>query len=425
MILEDDKKYVWHPFTQVKTAPEPLPVVSAKGSLLIGEDGKEYIDANSSWWVNVHGHGHPHIAKALEEQFKALDHVIFANVTHPQAVKMSKRLVSLFEDGKDRKVFFSDNGSTSTEVALKMAFQYWYNQGKPRKKVIAFQGAYHGDTFGAMSVGERDFFNKPFEPFFFDVEFIPVPTNENFEAVKKQVKTLVATNDVSAFIFEPLVQGSAGMIMYKPEHLQELIEIVKAHDVITIADEVMTGNGRLGKMFAMDFLPNYADITCLSKGITGGVLPIGLTVAVNSIFEAFWDDDRAKAFLHGHSFTGNPLCCAAVNASLDLFEKQSTWGHIDWIADSHTKFLKRFESNTKIKTRQFGTIAVVEVDEGKSNYFSSIWNKAYQYFISKGLLIRPLGNVFFLNPPYCITEAELNKCYEGVYSFLEEEGLLG
>lgn len=423
-MLEDDKKYVWHPFSQMKTDPAPIPIVKAKGSLLIDENGKEYIDANSSWWVNVHGHGHHHIAHAIKNQFEQLDHVIFAGVTHQPAVEMARRLLEWFKDKKERKVFFSDNGSTSTEVALKMSFQYWFNKNENRRKVIAFEGAYHGDTFGAMSVGERDLFNKPFEPFFFDVDYIPLPTEENFEAVKNQMKTLVSSGEVAAFIFEPLVQGASGMRMYTPQQLQSLIDIAKTKGVLTIADEVMTGFGRLGKMFAMDFLDEYADIMCFSKGITGGVLPIGITVATQEIYNAFWDDSRLKAFLHGHSFTGNPLACAAVNASFDLFDKEETWKNIERITQKNAVFLKQFEKYNSIQTRQMGTIAVIQVDDSMPNYFSGIRDKAYNFFVEKGLLIRPLGNVFFLNPPYCITDVELDKCYEGLTNFLEKENLI-
>lgn len=423
-MLEDDKKYVWHPFSQMKTDPVPIPIVKAKGSILIDENGKEYIDANSSWWVNVHGHGHPHIANAIKHQFEELDHVIFAGVTHQPAVEMSRRLLEWFKDKKERKVFFSDNGSTSTEVALKMSFQYWFNKNENRRKVIAFEGAYHGDTFGAMSVGERDLFNKPFEPFFFDVDYIPLPSDDNFEAVKNQMKTIVDSGEVAAFIFEPLVQGASGMRMYTPQQLQSLIDIAKTKGVLTIADEVMTGFGRLGKMFAMDFLDEYADIMCFSKGITGGVLPIGITVATQEIYNAFWDDSRLKAFLHGHSFTGNPLACAAVNASFDLFDKEETWNNIERITQKNAVFLKQFEKYNSIQTRQMGTIAVIQVDDSMPNYFSGIRDKAYSFFVEKGLLIRPLGNVFFLNPPYCITDVELDKCYEGLTDFLEKENLI-
>lgn len=423
-MLEDDHKYIWHPFSQMKTDPTPIPVVKGQGAQLIDENGKVYIDANSSWWVNVHGHGHPHIAQAIKHQFEQLDHVIFAGVTHQPAVEMSRRLLEWFQDEQARKVFFSDNGSTATEVALKMSFQYWFNKGENRRKIIAFEGAYHGDTFGAMSVGERDLFNKPFEPFFFDVDYIPIPTQDNFETIKKQMRNIVATGEVAAFIFEPLVQGASGMRMYTPEQLKDLIKIAQQEGVLTIADEVMTGFGRLGKMFAMDYLEQYADMMCFSKGITGGVLPIGITVATEEIYQAFWDDSRLKAFLHGHSFTGNPLACAAVNASFDLFDQQKTWDDITRITARNKTFLDQFEKYSNIITRQMGTIAVVEVDEGTTNYFSGIRDKAYLYFLEKGLLIRPLGNVFFINPPYCTTDEELKQCYEGILGFLESEELL-
>lgn len=421
-LLEKDKAFVWHPFTQYQTTGDPIVIVKGEKHFLIDEDGNRYIDANSSWWTNVHGHSNPYIAKKVYEQFLELDHSIFADATHPKAIEISERLIQLLE--RDfKKVFFSDNGSTSTEVALKMAFQYWYNQGDTkRKRMLALEGSYHGDTFGAMSVGQRGYFNKPFEHLFFDVDFISFPSQENKEELFKQVESLFATNEFAGFIFEPLVQGSAGMRMYGADILDELIRLAKKYNVITIADEVMTGFGRTGKLFAIDHLTQHPDIICLSKGITGGALPIGITVAKQEMFDAFLDQDTTKALLHGHSYTGNALCCAAVSASLDIFEEEKTWQHIEMLTTSHKSFVEELKSHPKIRVaRSLGTIMALEVEtEGQSSYFSSIKEEAIAYFKSKGILLRPLGNVIFVNPPYTIEKEDLELIYQEIRNFLDQ-----
>lgn len=266
-LLERDRKYVWHPFTQMKTAGDALPIVSAKGSYLYDENGKSYIDCNSSWWVNVHGHGHPHIQQALAEQFKTLDHTLLAGVTHPKAVELAERIVGILPE-KFTKVFFSDNGSTAIEVALKMVFQFWYNKGVDKKRILALDGAYHGDTFGAMSVGQRSYFNAPFEHFFFDVDYLDFPFKNKEEEVLKQAEEFLKSGEFAGIIVEPLVQGSGGMRMYSPEFLNKLTLLAQEHDALVIFDEVMTGWGRTGKMFSMDHIDAKPDIVCLSKGLT-------------------------------------------------------------------------------------------------------------------------------------------------------------
>lgn len=416
-LQEKDKQYIWHPFTQMQTAQNILPVVKAEGLYLYTEDGKRIMDAVSSWWTNVHGHSHPHIAKALNEQFKTLDHVIFAGFTHPKAIELAERIIGKlpFLD----KVFFSDDGSTSVEVAIKMAFQYWYNKKEPKTKIVAFKNAYHGDTFGAMSVGGRDTFNNPFNPFLFDVEFIDVPTTGNEDKVIEQLIDKVQHNDVAAFIFEPLVQGSAGMVMYSSEVLNQLINICRTHEVITIADEVMTGFGRTGKFFATDYVINKPDIVCLSKGLTGGVLPLGLTVCTNQIYNAFLSNDHSNTFFHGHSFTGNALSCAAACASLDIFEEQHTWNQIKMIVESHKKFAKKLSNHKTFKEiRQTGTILALEFENGESSYFNNLRDILYHYFLENNILLRPLGNVLYILPPYCIKQEELARIYTAIEMFL-------
>lgn len=419
-LLKRDKNYVWHPFTQHQTAGDPLQVLRAKGTLLFDESGKEYIDANSSWWVNVHGHGHPHIAKALNDQFKELDHVIFAGVTHPKAVELAERISSVLPENFER-VFFSDNGSTATEVALKMAFQYWFNRGEDRKRVLALEGAYHGDTFGAMSVGERDLFNKPFEPFFFDVDYLPFPISADEKVILKQAEELLSSQKFASIIIEPLVQGASGMRIYSITFLDELTRIARKYETLVIFDEVMTGFGRTGKMFALDHCEEKPDIVCLSKGLTAGVMALGLTVTSQKIYESFLSEKTARGFLHGHSFTGNPLACAVSCANLDLFELPETINAIDQIDVWNKSFAKKLSTFEIVgNIRQMGTILAFDVvNEAGNTYFSSIRDIAYRFFLDHGVLLRPLGNTIFINPPYCITSTEYDRLRSVIIAFLQ------
>lgn len=416
-LFDRDRKYVWHPFTQEKTASPAIPVVSADGVWLTAENGKKYMDVNSSWWTILHGHNIPELKHAIQEQFSKIDHVIFAGTTHEPAVKIAENLISHLNYLS--KVFYSDNGSTSVEVALKMSFQYWFNKGQKKQKVVALDGAYHGDTFGAMSVGQRDYFNRPFEDLFFDVEYLPFPTQKNKHTVFDLARKLFSCGDFAAFIFEPLVQGAAGMRMYDAEILDELISTAKSYDVICIADEVMTGFYRTGTLFACDQINQKPDIICLSKGVTGGVLPLGLTLATQKIYDAFYDDETAKAFLHGHSFTGAPLSCALACASWDLLLNPQTKTKVDVISKKHLQFKKDHQTNTKFSdVRCHGTILAVELKvDTESSYFQKIRNNAYDYFVEKGFLIRPLGNIIFINPPYCISENELDEVYRVILEF--------
>ena len=416
---ENDSKSVWHPFTAVNTDTVNVPIVRGEGAWLIDADGKRYLDAISSWWVNLHGHCNPHISKRVAEQVGQLEHVMFAGFTHEPAVELATRLLEHMPE-QFTKVFYSDNGSTAVEVALKMAFQYWFNQGTPKRKVIALEDAYHGDTFGAMSVGERGYFNQPFEHLFFGVDFIDLPTDENWNEIEARVEKLFASGEFAGFIFEPLVQGSAGMRMYKAKYLEKLIVLAKKYDVLTISDEVMTGNGRTGKMFAFQHTNVTPDIVCVSKGVSGGALPIGLTCTRDEIYNHFLSDEKPKALLHGHSFTGNPICCAAVDASLDLFKEEYTWDNIKRIENLNKKYAEKlhtFENAENI--RQTGTILAFEIKDDQSDYFSSVRDEAYQFFIDRGVLIRPLGNTIYTNPPYVITDEELDKVWDIVFDFLK------
>ncbi len=414
-----DEKYVWHPFTQVQTEPTPLHIVKAKDAILTASDGKNYIDCNSSWWVNVHGHGNEHIAKAIQTQFEQVDHIIFAGATHDKGSELAERIAKLLPDSL-QKVFFSDNGSTAIEVALKMCIQYWHNKGSERKKILALEGAYHGDTFGAMSVGERDYFNRPFEPFFFEVDYLPFPTKENWKEIAAIAKAKLETNAYVALIVEPIIQGSAGMRTYPIDFLASITQSAQQIETPVIFDEVMSAWGRTGTYFAFEHTNVVPDIICLSKGLTGGVLPLGLTVTTQSIFDAFLSPELAKAFLHGHSFTGNPLACAAACASLDIFEKATTWEAIQRITKENEAFAVRISNHPKVQeVRVFGTILALEINVDDPGYFSNFKRKAYTWFLDNGLLMRPLGNVIFINPPYCLTEEQQAYIFEKIELFLD------
>jgi adenosylmethionine-8-amino-7-oxononanoate aminotransferase len=418
-LLQKDRNYVWHPFTQMQTAPDPLVIVKAEKATLFAADGKEYLDCNSSWWVTLHGHNDPHLKQALINQFEEIDHVIFAGATHPKAIELAERVVRLLPNNF-QKVFFSDDGSTSVEVAIKMVFQYWHNQSIDKKRIVALEGAYHGDTFGAMSISQRGYFNAPFEHLFFEVDYLPFPTQQREEEVLIAAEKLFSSNECAAIILEPLVQGSAGMMMYRPEFLERLVALAKANQVLVIFDEVMTGWGRTGNLFAMNYIDSTPDIVCLSKGLTGGVLPLGLTVATEAIYNAFLSPIKTKALLHGHSFTGNALACAVACANIDLIENTAFKDNIKRISEHHAAFGESLKAHLKVQEeRQIGTIIAVEIKvSGSSSYFAGIRDVAYEYFISNGLLIRPLGNVVFLNPPYCVTNEELSRMYEGISGLL-------
>ncbi|MBK0379111.1 adenosylmethionine--8-amino-7-oxononanoate transaminase [Mucilaginibacter segetis] len=412
-LTERDLATVWHPYTQMKTAAPPIPIIKGEGTCLFGEDGKRYIDAVSSWWVNIHGHSHPYIAKKVAEQLNVLEHAIFAGFTHPGAVELAERLLKILPDNQ-KKAFYSDNGSTAVEVAVKMCLQYWSNQGQGRTKILAFKNAYHGDTFGAMSVSGRSAFTAAFDSLLFEVEFIDLPNESNISSLKSHITSL--NKELACFIFEPLVQGSAGMIMYEPEFLQEIMSHCHNEKVLLIADEVFTGFGRTGKSFACNHVQQQPDIMCFSKGLTGGTMAFGLTTCTQDIYDAFLSDDKLKTLFHGHSYTANPVACAASLASLDLFLEPSTQQNIDRICAMHSAFSTKIKGNKSVKsTRQTGTILAIEWETGdNTSYFSGLRDKLYQYFLKAGIILRPLGNIIYILPPYCITDTELNYIYSTI-----------
>ncbi len=415
-----DEKVIWHPFTQQKNRLAPIPIVKGSGSLLIAEDGSHYIDAISSWWVNLHGHAHPYIAQKIYEQAMQLEQVIFAGFTHEPAVALAERLLP-YLPGNFTRIFYSDNGSTATEVAIKMAIQYWWNRKeKKRKKIIAFKNAYHGDTFGAMSVSDRSVFTLAFHDLLFEVIFIDTPTEENIHEITAAIQQ--HAHETAAFIYEPLVQGAGGMKIYDAAPMNQLLETMQQSGIICIADEVMTGFGRTAALFASEYMEMKPDIICLSKGLTGGTMALGITACSDKIYNAYVNDDRYKTFFHGHSFTANPLACTAALASLDLLEKDSCLRQIKWIAAEHQLFAERLASNTRnIKNlRVLGTIIAFELISGKDEYLNTISARFTNEALQQGVYLRPLGNTVYLMPPYCITKQELVKIYQCVETILDQ-----
>ncbi|MBK7440054.1 MAG: adenosylmethionine--8-amino-7-oxononanoate transaminase [Chitinophagales bacterium] len=422
----DSNGPIWYPFTQMKLATEPIHIMRGAGALLSDKDGKLYIDAVSSWWTNIHGHANAYIAQKLYEQSLQLEHVIFAGFTHTPAIKLALRLL-IHTEGHFSKVFFSDNGSTAVEVALKMAIQYHSNTGSSKKTIIAFENSYHGDTFGSMSVSDRGAFTQPFHDKLFDVTFITPPLPGKEEESLKQLQNCLNKNDVAAFIYEPLVMGAGGMLMYQPEHLEALLNLAKNAGVICIADEVMTGFYRTGKMFASHYCETRPDIMCLSKGITGGTMALGVTLCSTKIFDAFYSDDKMKALYHGHSYTANPLTCAAANASLDIIEQAGFTDNVVSITNIQSDFAERLKlfktaENKKVENiRQHGTILAFDViTPHQTGYFNTIRDEMYQFFIANGVLLRPLGNTIYIMPPYCINVEQMVKIHAVILAYLAQ-----
>jgi adenosylmethionine-8-amino-7-oxononanoate aminotransferase len=419
-LSEIDQKYLWHPYTQHKTALPIIAIVRGKDALLWDEDGNEFIDGIASWWVNPFGHSNSFIAAAIHKQLTTLEHVLFGGFTHQPAVELAQKIMQILPENQ-KKIFFSDNGSTAVEVALKVAMQFYHNQNQKKTKFIAFEDAYHGDTFGAMASSGISFFTEAFKGFLIDVERIPVPNADNQVEVLATLERMVQTNDYAAFIFEPLVQGAAGMIMYDAAVLDQMILICKNNNVLTIADEVMTGFGKTGRNFASDYLVQKPDMMCLSKALTGGTIPMAITTFTQEIFDAFYDDDINKALFHGHTFTANPTGCAAALASLTLLETQETKDNIDFINKSHLAFQNHIKNHEKVKTtRVLGVIFALEIKtDGAFEYYGNLRNKLYAFFIKNGIILRPIGNIIYILPPYVITETQLNKIYKTVEAALE------
>lgn len=418
LLTNEERASVWHPFCQMQTT-HPIPITTGKGVYLYAEDGSSYLDAISSWCVNLHGHAHPYICEKIQTQATLLEHVIFADFTHAPAAKLATRLLKLVP-GNLSKVFYSDNGATAVEVALKMALHYWHNRGREKKKIICFKESYHGETFGTMSAAGKNRFNRPFWPHLFEVAAIDAPVEGKQETSLKQLEELLAVEDVACFLFEPLLLGMGGMIPYSAKSLDPLIACCKAHAVLTIADEALSGFGRLETLFASSQLHHIPDFICLAKGLTGGFLPLGATVCTQEIFNAFLGEGLETAFLHGHSYTGNPLACTSALASLDLLLTPTCQQQRERIASSHQTFCKTWQYHPKIKRlTALGTLLILEYAAEKPSYFHSMRDLLYHFFLNRGILLRPLGNILYILPPYCIQEEELRFIYDAITDTLE------
>ncbi|MFP3831398.1 adenosylmethionine--8-amino-7-oxononanoate transaminase [Chryseobacterium sp. SIMBA_028] len=418
-LTQRDKAVNWHPYTQMKTADTIIPIVKGEGIYLFDNEGKKYMDVVSSWWVTLHGHSHPYIAQRIFEQLTTLEQVIFAGFTHEPAIQLSENLLKLLPVNQ-KKVFYSDNGSTAVEVALKMCIQYAHNQGKKKTKILAFKNAYHGDTFGAMSVSGKSFWTKPFESMLFEVVFIDTPNAENLKDLQSQIRSL--KDEVACFIYEPLVQGAAGMLMYNAEDLSSLMKSCRELGILMVQDEVFTGFGRTGKLFAANYLTEQPDIMCFSKGLTGGTMPMGITTCSDEVYNAFWSDDKHKTLFHGHSFTANPLACTAALASMEILLKEDTQMNIKRITHQHSEFAKSLATHPQVEhARQVGTILAFDFKtEYGTSYFNEIGKRLYNEFLQRGIIMRPLGNVIYLVPPYCITSEELDFVYENIIEVLDQ-----
>ena len=419
-LSERDKKYNWHPYTQHKTAQPHIAIIKGEGALLWDENGKEYIDAIASWWVNPYGHSNKIIADAIYKQLTSLEHVLFGGFTHEPAVLLSEKLMRILPSNQ-KKIFYSDNGSTAVEVALKASLQYFYNKGEKRTKIIAFENGFHGDTFGAMAASGISFFTEAFQGALIDVIRIPVPTGGNENKSIQALEKALMSNECAAFIFEPLVQGAAGMVMYSAEALDKMIALCKDHHVFTIADEVMTGFGKTGKTFACDYLVNKPDMMCLSKAFTGGTIPMAVTTFTQEIFDGFYDDDVNKALFHGHTFTANPTGCAAALASISLLQTHEMQADIQRVSQQHLKFQVHIKNHPKVKTtRVLGVIFALEIKtETETSYYGDFRNKLYNFFIENGIIMRPVGNIVYILPPYVISNEQLEKVYLTVEKALE------
>jgi adenosylmethionine-8-amino-7-oxononanoate aminotransferase len=419
-LTERDSHYIWHPYTQHKTAQPPIAIIRGEGAILWDENNKEYIDAIASWWVNPYGHSNKFIADAIYKQLTTLEHVLFGGFTHEPAIVLTEKLMQILPDNQ-KKIFFSDNGSTAVEVAIKVALQYFFNKGEKKTTIIAFENAFHGDTFAAMAASGISLYTQAFEGMFIDVVRIPVPVRGEEEKSYAALREAIKNNNVAGFIYEPLVQGAAGMVMYEPDTLDQLIQICRENTVLTIADEVMTGFGKTGKTFATDYLTEKPDMMCLSKALTGGTIPMAITTFTSAIFDAFYDDDINKALFHGHTFTANPTGCAAALASLELLQTPEMQNNIARINQSHLAFQKHIENHPKVTaTRVLGVIFALEIKtETSASYYGNLRNKLYGFFIENGVILRPVGNIVYILPPYIMTDEQLQKVYEVVEKVLE------
>jgi adenosylmethionine-8-amino-7-oxononanoate aminotransferase len=417
-LQERDQKHLWHPLRQHQLNPDSLAIVKAKDCIITDEDGNEYIDAISSWYTCVFGHCNEFITSRVYQQMQQLDQVMFSDFTHPPAIELSEKLIEILPEGQNR-IFFNDNGSTAVEAGIKMALQYHFNRGEKRTKFIAFENGFHGDTFGAMSVSGLSVYNGPFEDFLMEVKRIPTPDGTNREEILTQLDNYIKTESIAGFIYEPIVQGAAGMKIHNAEGLNEILTFCKSNDILTIADEVMTGFGKTGKYFASDWLETKPDIICLSKALTAGLLPMAITSCSEKIYEAFLSNDIAKGFFHCHTYSANPVACAAALAGIELLQTEKIQQQIKKISEAHAEFSKRIQQHPKVKsTRHIGIIFALDLDT-KTERYGGLREKLLSFFMERGVFLRPLGNTIYLQVPYVITEEQLEKVYETIEASLD------
>ncbi|HEY4163993.1 MAG TPA: adenosylmethionine--8-amino-7-oxononanoate transaminase [Dongiaceae bacterium] len=418
-MTSSQKSPIWHPFTQHALRDQMTRIVRGQGAYLYTADDRRIIDAIASWWVVTHGHCHPHIVRAIQKQAEQLNQIIFAGHTHDPAEEVAAQLLKLAPRGLEH-VFFSDSGSTSVEVALKMALGYWHNIGLPRTRIIVMQHSYHGDTVGTMSVGARGVFNAAYEPLLFEVASVPFPAVGHEQATLDALEAACKKENPAAFIVEPLVLGAGGMLMYPSWVLTEMKRICEASDVLFIADEVMTGWGRTGTLFACEQADVRPDIVCYSKGLTGGSLPLAVTLCRAEIFDAHYSSDRSRMFFHSSSYTANPVACAAAKANLELWQ-EGAYTRVTSLAAMQERLIAPFQADVRFENvRRTGTITALELKAGDAGYLASIGPKLQTFFERRNLLLRPLGNTIYVMPPYCVTEADLEEIYAGIRDAADE-----
>ncbi|MEX6626541.1 adenosylmethionine--8-amino-7-oxononanoate transaminase [Tenacibaculum salmonis] len=417
-LQERDKKHLWHPLKQHQTHPDSLGIVKAKGCILTDEKGNEYIDAISSWYTCMFGHCNDFITSHVYKQMQTLDQIMFSDFTHEPAVKLSEELIKILPENQNR-IFFNDNGSTAVEAAIKMALQYYFNKEEKRTTFIAFENGFHGDTFGAMSVSGLSAYNGPFEDFLMDIKRIPVPDGSNNDEILSQLKEIISENDIAGFIYEPLVQGAAGMKIHEATDLNEILKFCKQNNILTIADEVMTGFGKTGNNFASDEITTKPDIICLSKALTGGLVPMAITSCTEEIYSTFLSNDISKGFFHCHTYSANPIACSAALATIELLQTKEIQDSIQFISNSHKDFEDKIKQHSKVaSTRSKGVILAIDL-KTNANRYGTLRDQLLKHFMNDGVFLRPLGNTIYIQPPYIITEKQLQKVYTTIEKVLD------
>jgi len=417
-LTQRDKKHIWHPLKQHQTHPESLGIVKAKGCILTDEQGNEYIDAISSWYTCMFGHCNDYIINKVHQQMQQLDQVMFSDFTHPPAVELSEKLIAILPENQ-AKIYFNDNGSTSVEAAIKMALQYYFNKEDKRTTFIAFENGFHGDTFGAMATSGLSVYNGPFEDFLMDVKRIPTPNGENHAEILVQLQDIVNNESVAGFVYEPLVQGAAGMKVHNADGLNEILKFCKEHHILTIADEVMTGFGKTGSYFASDYVTTKPDIVCMSKALTGGLVPMGITSCTQEIYDAFLSNEIGKGFFHCHTYSANPIACASAIASIDLLTSEEIQTKIKEIIAAHQAFNQKVKKHPKVKsTRQQGVIFALDLDTNMERY-GALRDLLLKSFMQEGVFLRPLGSTIYIQVPYVITKLQLTKVYDTIIKVLD------